>query len=224
MTMHQDSSKSLECCGISFQNKAALRDHNSIFHRGGYRCQICSRNFCRKALLRRHLTVHSGQKDFFCEICGYATSHKSNLERHQKVHTKKEPTTEVLRKRSTATENLQLGTASFLSRAILNSQAQSMCYQVPGVTSALPSYETANKSFIIDGALNQKSQFAAFTVESAENYMNKLQILSSLKNSLHDNIHVNSYTKNNYDCDDKNINVKREDEEGPVPSIHINTY
>ncbi|XP_055867741.1 zinc finger protein 418-like [Biomphalaria glabrata] len=91
VTMHQESSKTLECCGVVFQSKALLRDHNSVFHRGGYRCQVCSRNFCRKALLRRHLTVHSGQKDFFCALCGYATSHKSNLERHQKVHTKKDP-------------------------------------------------------------------------------------------------------------------------------------
>ena len=90
VTMHHTSSKTLECCGIAFQSKAALRDHNSVFHRGGYRCSLCARNFCRKALLRRHLTVHSGQKDFFCERCGYATSHKSNLERHQKVHEKKE--------------------------------------------------------------------------------------------------------------------------------------
>ncbi|CAL1545332.1 unnamed protein product, partial [Lymnaea stagnalis] len=86
ITMHQVSAKMLECCGVAFQSKASLRDHNAVFHRGGYRCQICSRNFCRKALLRRHLTVHSGQKDFFCDLCGYATSHKSNLERHQKVH------------------------------------------------------------------------------------------------------------------------------------------
>ncbi|GFS07950.1 zinc finger protein [Elysia marginata] len=90
VTMHHTSSKTLECCGIAFQSKAALREHNSVFHKGGYRCSLCARNFCRKALLRRHLTVHSGQKDFFCEQCGYATSHKSNLERHQKVHVKKE--------------------------------------------------------------------------------------------------------------------------------------
>ncbi|XP_046326311.2 zinc finger protein 729-like [Haliotis rufescens] len=86
VTMHQECSKTLECCGVMFLSKAALRDHVGLFHRGGYRCQICSRNFCRKALLRRHLTVHSGRKDFSCDLCGYATSHKSNLERHQKVH------------------------------------------------------------------------------------------------------------------------------------------
>ncbi|XP_041348302.1 zinc finger protein 782-like [Gigantopelta aegis] len=89
VTMHQECTKTLECCGIVFQSKSLLRDHVGLFHRGGYRCQICSRNFCRKALLRRHLTVHSGRKDFRCDLCGYATSHKSNLERHQKVHSRK---------------------------------------------------------------------------------------------------------------------------------------
>lgn len=88
VTMHQESSKTLDCCGTVFKSKAALREHVSFHHRGGYRCQICGRNFCRKALLRRHLTVHSGQKDYRCRHCAYATSHKSNLERHQKVHAK----------------------------------------------------------------------------------------------------------------------------------------
>ncbi|KAK7090366.1 hypothetical protein V1264_010174 [Littorina saxatilis] len=89
VTMHQKSTRVLECCGTLFNSKASLRDHVTLFHRGGYRCQLCARNFCRKALLRRHLTVHSGQKDFSCDLCGYATSHKSNLERHQRVHARK---------------------------------------------------------------------------------------------------------------------------------------
>jgi hypothetical protein len=38
--------------------------------------------FHRKALLRRHQTVHNGIKDYSCEECMYETSHKSNLERH----------------------------------------------------------------------------------------------------------------------------------------------
>ena len=85
-TMHQECDKVLECCGIAFKNKASLRDHVLIFHSNGYMCRFCGRNFCRKALLKRHLTVHSGQKDYICSLCDYATSHKSNLERHKKVH------------------------------------------------------------------------------------------------------------------------------------------
>ena len=85
-TMHQECDKVLECCGVVFKNKASLRDHVLIFHSNGYMCRYCGRNFCRKALLKRHLTVHSGQKDYVCTVCDYATSHKSNLERHKKVH------------------------------------------------------------------------------------------------------------------------------------------
>ncbi|XP_061170827.1 histone-lysine N-methyltransferase MECOM-like [Saccostrea echinata] len=88
LTMHQQSSKVLECCGIVFGTKASLREHSMIFHSHGYVCLYCGRRFCRKALLKRHLSVHNGKKDFRCHLCDYATSHKSNLERHRKVHSR----------------------------------------------------------------------------------------------------------------------------------------
>ena len=85
-TMHQACEKQLECCGVSFSTKASLREHIMIFHHNGYSCPYCGRRFCRKALLKRHLSVHSGQKDYTCPNCDYATSHKSNLERHKRIH------------------------------------------------------------------------------------------------------------------------------------------
>ncbi|XP_045199754.2 zinc finger protein 543-like isoform X1 [Mercenaria mercenaria] len=90
LTMHQTCAKTLECCGIVFATKASLREHAMIFHYHGYTCFYCGRRFCRKALLKRHLSVHNGQKDFVCPVCDYATSHKSNLERHRKVHCRPE--------------------------------------------------------------------------------------------------------------------------------------
>ena len=85
-TMHESCDKTLECCGQTFANKAELRCHVIRCHRHGYVCRECGRNFCRKALLKRHVTVHSGQKDYSCDVCGYATSHKSNLDRHKRRH------------------------------------------------------------------------------------------------------------------------------------------
>lgn len=85
-TMHQACDKVLECCGVQFTTKASLREHIMIFHHNGYSCPYCGRRFCRKALLKRHLSVHSGQKDYSCPHCDYATSHKSNLERHKRIH------------------------------------------------------------------------------------------------------------------------------------------
>nr|KAG5699604.1 hypothetical protein BaRGS_000720 [Batillaria attramentaria] len=90
LTMHQVSAKMLECCGVLFRTKAALREHALIFHYHGYTCFYCGRRFCRKALLKRHLSVHNGQKEFICSVCDYATSHKSNLERHRRVHARQD--------------------------------------------------------------------------------------------------------------------------------------
>lgn len=88
LTMHEVSPAPLECCGLRFLNKAELRMHTHKFHRDGYHCDMCSRVFCRKALLKRHYSVHSGYKEFSCQHCTYQTSHKSNLERHMRVHQK----------------------------------------------------------------------------------------------------------------------------------------
>ncbi|KAK7486935.1 hypothetical protein BaRGS_00021906 [Batillaria attramentaria] len=93
LTMHQVSAKMLECCGVLFRTKAALREHALIFHYHGYTCFYCGRRFCRKALLKRHLSVHNGQKEFICNVCDYATSHKSNLERHRRVHMRQDDDT-----------------------------------------------------------------------------------------------------------------------------------
>lgn len=96
ITMHRKCDRTLECCGLVFNSKAALRDHVIVFHNAGYSCRYCSRNFCRKALLKRHLAVHSGRKDFSCDLCDYATSHKSNLDRHKKIHERIDKTSESL--------------------------------------------------------------------------------------------------------------------------------
>ncbi|XP_066979019.1 zinc finger protein PLAG1-like [Macrobrachium rosenbergii] len=88
LTMHELSQALLECCNLRFLNKAELRMHTQKYHADGYYCEVCDRNFCRKALLKRHFSVHSGYKEFSCHFCGYETSHKSNLERHMRVHRK----------------------------------------------------------------------------------------------------------------------------------------
>jgi len=70
----------------SFQDKAEYREHCRQAHREGHECSICRRRFSRRALLRRHESVHTGFKEFTCHLCSYASSHKSNLERHFKTH------------------------------------------------------------------------------------------------------------------------------------------
>ena len=85
-TMHEILSEPIDCCDQLFISKAHFRAHVNSEHRCGYHCDTCQRTFCRKALLRRHQSIHSGQKAFVCQICSYSTSHKGNLDRHARVH------------------------------------------------------------------------------------------------------------------------------------------
>ena len=85
-TMHEVLSEPIDCCDQLFTSKAHFRAHVNTEHRCGYHCDTCRRTFCRKALLRRHQSIHSGQKAFICRICSYSTSHKGNLDRHARVH------------------------------------------------------------------------------------------------------------------------------------------
>lgn len=85
-TMHEVLSEPIDCCDQLFLSKAHFRTHVNNEHRCGYHCDICRRTFCRKALLKRHQSIHSGEKAFVCSICSYSTSHKGNLDRHARVH------------------------------------------------------------------------------------------------------------------------------------------
>ena len=89
-TMHERLNAPHYCCGNMFVRKADLRIHNKEAHKEGYVCTWdgCGKSFLRKALMDRHMKIHTGEKPFVCPICNYGTSHKSNLDRHAKIHTK----------------------------------------------------------------------------------------------------------------------------------------
>ncbi|CAG2119599.1 unnamed protein product, partial [Medioppia subpectinata] len=89
-SMHEECDRPIQCCGQVFVNKASLKKHSHQFHKEGYRCdeKSCNKVFPRKALLRRHQTVHNGIKEFSCADCMYenrlGSNRKSNFDRHMK--------------------------------------------------------------------------------------------------------------------------------------------
>jgi len=90
MTMHERLNSPHVCCGITFYRKADMRAHTKEIHMEGYPCKWpgCGKGFVRKALLDRHVKIHTGEKPFVCPVCHYGTSHKSNLDRHVRIHFK----------------------------------------------------------------------------------------------------------------------------------------
>ena len=96
-----------QICGLEFENKAALKIHNSSVHQEGnkddtnkdcgrkdeFKCNICEYKSGRKSTLKRHIkTVHEGIKDFKCSICEYKTGIKTDLKKHiESVHERIKP-------------------------------------------------------------------------------------------------------------------------------------
>lgn len=79
----------LKCdfCEYTSVYHASLRKHRTI-HTGekSHKCPVCQREFNIKRKLLDHLATHSDARPFACEICGATFKTRKNLNVHKKVH------------------------------------------------------------------------------------------------------------------------------------------
>ncbi|KAI9551693.1 hypothetical protein GHT06_022029 [Daphnia sinensis] len=84
--VHKTSIGELECCGISFSDKNAFRQHIAASHSRRFVCKTCGRCFTQATSLNRHVTKQSCLKKFNCNLCDYATSRKDYWDHHIQLH------------------------------------------------------------------------------------------------------------------------------------------
>ncbi len=89
-TKHCEEKLVCEYCSYSTVYKSGLRKHIKQIHlkSGEYVCMVqgCGKSFVHQKGLERHMTVHTGERNFSCEHCQKRFKTISNLSQHLNTH------------------------------------------------------------------------------------------------------------------------------------------
>ncbi|KAL1517650.1 hypothetical protein ABEB36_001388 [Hypothenemus hampei] len=79
-----------ELCGRKFTFEKSFKRHLSCIHKIGkdftVKCPVCDKLIANNHNLKKHMKVHTGEKNYSCDVCGRTFSQKQYVTRHQKVH------------------------------------------------------------------------------------------------------------------------------------------
>ncbi|CAG9763100.1 unnamed protein product [Ceutorhynchus assimilis] len=79
-----------EICGRNFTFEKSFKRHLSCIHKVGkdftVKCPVCDKVIANNHNLKKHMKVHTGEKNFSCDVCGKTFSQRQYVTRHQKVH------------------------------------------------------------------------------------------------------------------------------------------
>lgn len=88
--MHGDM-KEFACpkCDKFYHRKRSLSEHVRRVHLKvkRHQCEFCNERFFTPALLKDHLTTHTGEKNFRCNYCEKSYSRFKTLQQHIRIHT-----------------------------------------------------------------------------------------------------------------------------------------
>jgi len=88
----KSSNPSVVCkvCGITCKNRRSLVAHNQKHYGRLHECHVagCGKRFTESSKLRRHMVVHTKEKNFLCPLCKKRFTLLQNVKSHVKNHHK----------------------------------------------------------------------------------------------------------------------------------------
>ncbi|XP_022316336.2 uncharacterized protein LOC111120013 [Crassostrea virginica] len=89
-----ESENPLQCdyCDKAFSSTLLLKRHISV-HTGErpHKCEVCGKTFNLPHHLKTHARIHTNVRPYKCEVCGRAFNESSSLKRHTRIHAEERP-------------------------------------------------------------------------------------------------------------------------------------
>ncbi|KAH1003726.1 hypothetical protein HUJ04_003596 [Dendroctonus ponderosae] len=79
-----------DMCGRNFTFEKSFVRHLSTIHKIGrdlrVKCKICNKTIANNFNLKKHMRIHTGEKNYACDTCGKKFSDMKYVRKHQSVH------------------------------------------------------------------------------------------------------------------------------------------
>lgn len=78
-------------CGAAFTRAGAMRNHRKRHATREFPCNMCDKRFTFSSERKRHMLIHTGEKNYVCDFCDKAFNRPTNLRVHRRIHTGEHP-------------------------------------------------------------------------------------------------------------------------------------